>query len=447
MGHSDAAGGAVLPAAVLGAPPSGRTEIARIVGASVIGTVIEWYDFLIYGTASALVFNRLFFPTFDPAAGTLAAFASYAVGFLVRPLGGMLFGHFGDRIGRRAMLVTTMVLMGVGTFLIGCLPGYASIGLWAPVLLVALRLLQGLGVGGEWSGAVLMAIEHAPPGRRGLYGSLVQIGFAVGVGGSTATFLFLSATLPGPAFLAWGWRLPFLASAVLIGFGLLVRLRLAETPAFARLRARGQLARVPAFDVIARHPRRFLIAIGLKVSEVAWVYVLTVFSIVYATGRLGLPRGLILEAILWGAVLELATLPLFGWLSDRIGRRPLYLAGAVVSAICAPAVFALLDTREPAIVIVTIAVAMSLTHGMLFAPEAAFLPELFGTRLRYTGSSLGCQIGAALAGGFAPIVASALLAWSGATWPISAVLIALAALTLVATLAAPETAATDIVRG
>lgn len=443
MERSEAVRGTLPPVA---APAAAGPGMARIVGASVLGTVIEWYDFLIYGTASALVFNRLFFPTFDPAAGTLAAFASYAVGFLIRPLGGVVFGHFGDRVGRKAMLVTTMLLMGVGTFLIGCLPGYAAIGIWAPVLLVALRLMQGLGVGGEWSGAVLMAIEHAPPGRRGLYGSLVQIGFAVGVGGSTATFLVLSAALSGPAFLAWGWRLPFLASAVLIGVGLFIRLRLVETPAFARLRACDDIARVPAFDVIVRHPRSFLIAIGLKVSEVAWVYVLTVFSIVYATGRLGLPRGLILEAILWGAVLELATLPLFGWLSDRLGRRPLYLAGAAAGAVCAPAVFALLETRDPTIVVATIAIAMSLTHAMQFAVEAAFLPELFATRLRYTGSSLGCQIGAAVSGGFAPIVAAALLAWSGATWPIAAVMIALSAVTLLATLAATETAAADIAR-
>lgn len=442
MESSEAAGSAVLTSA-----PTTRPDMARIVSASVIGTVIEWYDFLIYGTASALVFNRLFFPTIDPATGTLAAFGSYAVGFLARPLGGVVFGHFGDRIGRKTMLMATMLIMGVGTFLIGCLPGYAAIGIWAPVLLIVLRLLQGFGVGGEWSGAVLMAIEHAPAGRRGLYGSLVQVGFAVGVGGSTATFLWLSAALPASAFLAWGWRLPFLASAVLVGVGLFVRLRLAETPAFARLHAHEGVARVPAFDVIVRHPRSFLIAIGLKVSEVAWVYVLTVFCIVYATARLGLPRGLILKAILWGAVLELATLPLFGWLSDLIGRRPLYIAGAIVSAACALVVFPLLDTRDPVIVVATIVTAMNLAHAMIFAAEAAFLPELFGTRLRYSGSSLGCQIGAALSGGFSPIIASALLAWSGATWPISAFLIGLAAVTLAATLAATETSAADIAQG
>ena len=423
------------------APP----DMAKIVWASVLGTVIEWYDFLIYGTAAALVFNKLFFPTLDPVAGTLAAFGSYAVGFVARPLGGAIFGHYGDRIGRKAMLTLTMLIMGVGTFLIGCLPTYGQIGLWAPVLLVALRLLQGIGVGGEWGGAVLMVIEHAPPHRRGLYGSLVQIGFPAGVAASTATFLALSA-LPEADFLSWGWRLPFLASAVLIGVGLFVRLRLVETPAFARVKQESAVSRIPLADVILRQPRTFLIAVGLKVSEVAWVYVLTVFSIVYATGTLGLPRRLILDAILWAAVLEFATMPFFGWLSDKVGRRPLYLGGAAVSAVCAFLVFGLLDTRDPTIIVATIAVAMSLTHASMFGPQGAFMPELFGTRVRYSGASLGCQVAAAISGGFSPIIASSLLAWTGATWPISLYLVGLAVVTFAATLAARETRDLDIAR-
>jgi len=417
----------------------------EIVLASVIGTTVEWYDFLIYGTAAALVFNKLFFPSFDPLVGTLAAFGTYAVGFVARPLGGALFGHFGDRTGRKAMLTLTMLIMGAGTFLIGCLPTYDSIGVWAPILLIVLRLLQGIGIGGEWGGAVLMVIEHAPEGRRGFYGSLVQVGFPLGVALSTGTFLYMSQTMGEADFLSWGWRLPFLFSVVLIGVGLFIRLRLQETPAFAQVQREG-VAKAPLLDVILRQPRTFLIAVGMKVSEVAWVYVLTVFSIVYATTKLGLPRSLILNGILLAALAELVTIPLFGALSDRVGRKPLYVVGAVLSAALAFPVFWLLDTRDPTIVVLTLVVVMSLTHGLMFGPQAAYMPELFGTRTRYSGASLGCQVSAALSGGFAPIIAAGLLAWSGATWPISLYLIGLAAVTLVAVAASRETAELDIAR-
>lgn len=420
-------------------------QMRQIIMASMLGTIIEWYDFLIYGTAAALVFNKLFFPSLDPIAGTLAAFASYAVGFVARPLGGAIFGHYGDRLGRKAMLTLTMLIMGIGTFLIGCLPTYAEIGLWAPILLVTLRLVQGIGIGGEWGGAVLMVIEHAPEHRRGLYGSLVQVGFPVGIAASTGTFLWLTS-LPEADFLSWGWRLPFLASALLIGIGLFVRLRLVETPAFARVKEEAAVARMPLLDVLTKQPRTFLIAVGLKVSEVAWVYVLTVFSIVYVTKTLDLPRSLILNAILLAATLELVTMPLFGWMSDKVGRRPMYFAGCAISALCAVVVFALLDTRDPTIIVLTIAVIMSLTHAMMFGPQAAFMPELFGTRTRYSGASLGCQVAAAISGGFAPMIATGLLAWVGATWPIALYLIALAAVSFIATMAAAETRHLDIAR-
>jgi MFS transporter, MHS family, shikimate and dehydroshikimate transport protein len=422
----------------LSKPRSAEMQMSQIVWASVLGTVVEWFDFLIYGTAAALVFNKLFFPSLDPLAGTLAAFGSYAVGFVARPLGGAIFGHYGDRIGRKAMLTMTMLVMGLGTFLIGCLPTYGQIGIWAPILLVVLRLLQGIGIGGEWGGAVLMVIEHAPANRRGLFGSLVQIGFPAGIATSTAAFLLLS-NLPADDFLSWGWRLPFLASAILVVIGRFVRLRLAETPAFERIKEQAALARMPLVEVVTKQPRNFLIAIGLKISEVAWVYVLTVFTIVYATGTLGLSRMLILYAILLAAILEFVTMPLFGWLSDQVGRRPMYLVGAALSALCAFPVFWLLDTRDPTIVAVTIAIAMSVTHATMFAPQAAFLPELFGTRVRFSGASLGCQIAAALSGGFAPVIATGLLAWAGATWPISLYLIALGLISFIATLLAHET--------
>ncbi|KAB1069898.1 MFS transporter [Methylobacterium planeticum] len=429
----------------LEAAPADDRQMRQIILASMLGTIIEWYDFLIYGTAAALVFNKLFFPSLDPVAGTLAAFASYAVGFVARPLGGAIFGHYGDRLGRKAMLTLTMLIMGVGTFLIGCLPTYAQIGLWAPILLVSLRLLQGIGIGGEWGGAVLMVIEHAPEHRRGLYGSLVQVGFPLGIAASTATFRWLTS-LPEADFLSWGWRLPFLASALLIGIGLFVRLRLVETPAFARVKEEAAVAPMPLLDVIMRQPRTFLTAVGLKVSEVAWVYILTVFSIVYATKTLELPRSLILNAILIAAALELVTMPLFGWLSDKVGRRPMYFAGSAISAACALVLFGLLDTRDPTTVVVTIAVIMSLTHAMMFGPQAAFMPELFGTRTRYSGASLGCQVAAAISGGFAPIIATGLLAWAGATWPIALYLIVLAGVSFVATMVAAETRHLDIAR-
>ena len=424
----------------------GRAGMGRIMWASVLGTVVEWYDFLIYGTAAALVFNKLFFPTLDPTAGTLAAFGSYAVGFVARPLGGAIFGHFGDRIGRKAMLTLTMLIMGFGTFLIGCLPTYGQIGIWAPVLLIVLRFIQGFGLGGEWGGAALLAVEHAPADRRGLYGSLVQVGFPAGIAASTATFLALSS-LPEADFLAWGWRLPFLFSAGLVAIALFIRLQIAETPAFARIKQADHVARIPFLDVLLGQPRTLLIAVGLKMSEVAWVYVLTVFSIVYATGTLHLPRRLILDAILWAAVLEFATMPFFGWLSDRVGRRPVYIAGALISVVCALVFFALLDTRDPLVITATLAIVMSLTHASMFGPQGAFMPELFGTRVRYSGASLGCQVAAAISGGFSPIIASALLAWAGATWPISLFLVGLGALTLLATLAARETRHIDIAQG
>jgi len=427
------------------AKTSGMPELSRIVWASVFGTIIEWYDFLIYGTAAALVFNKLFFPTLDPLAGTLAAFATYAVGFGARPLGGIIFGHFGDKVGRKAMLMMTLVIMGIGTFLIGCLPTYSQIGIWAPILLVVLRLLQGIGVGGEWSGAVLMVIEHAPPEKRGLYGSLVQIGFPAGIAASTGTFLLLSM-LPQDAFLAWGWRIPFLFSAVLIVVGTFIRLRLAETPLFEKVKEEEKVSRMPLMELLANNPKELLISIGLKISEVAWVYMMTVFTIVYATTKLGLPKTLILNAILAAALLEFFTMPLFGWMSDKVGRRTMFIAGSIISAICAFAVFALLDTKNPTIIVVSIAIIVSLTHAMMFGPEAAYLPELFGTKTRYTGSSIGCQVAAAISGGLAPVVATGLLSWSGTTWPISVYLVILAAISLVSALASVETKTLDMSR-
>src|ERR1700686_4796626 len=270
--------------------------MATVVFAGSVGTIIEWYDFLIYGTAAALVFNTLFFPNIDPLAGTLASLATYSVGFVARPIGGAIFGHFGDRIGRKIMLMITLVIMALGTFVVGCLPTYQQIGVWAPILLVVLRFIQGIGLGGEWGGAPLMVIEHAPPGRRGLFGSLVQIGFPLGLVTSSGVFALVTM-MPEADFKAWGWRSPFMLSILLLGVGWFVRTRVPETPIFGEIKRRDKILKNPFVEAIFRTPRSFLVAVGLKISEVSWVYILTIFIVVYATSQLQLPRTLLLNAI------------------------------------------------------------------------------------------------------------------------------------------------------
>ena len=413
--------------------------LRQVIWSSVLGSTVEWYDFFIYGTAAALVFNKLFFPNLNPALGTIAAFGSYATGFLARPLGGVIFGHFGDRIGRKTMLSLTIILMGSGTFLIGCLPTYGQIGFAAPVVLVGLRILQGIGIGGEWGGAVLMVIENAPNERRGFYGSLAQLGYPLAVIVSTVVFA-LASRLPEADFLTWGWRLPFLLSAILVGIGLFIRLRLAETPAFRQVQEGHTIAKIPLLEILTKHTRTFLVAVGLKVSEIAYVSVATVFSINYVTVQLGLPRSTVLNGILLAAAVELFTIPAFGWLSDLYGRKPLFIVGCLFSIAFAFPMFWLFQTHNPVVIAVTIALAVSFGQGIMFGPEAAWVAELFPVRLRYSGASLGFQLGAALSGGLTPILASALLLWTHATWSISVYLIAMAIVTLGATMAARETA-------
>jgi metabolite-proton symporter len=412
--------------------------IAYVVGASVLGTAIEWYDFLIYGTAAVLAFNKLFFPSFDPFIGTLAAFSTYAVGFIARPVGGAIIGHFGDRIGRKGMLVMTLIIMGGGTFLIGCLPTYNEIGVWAPILLVTLRFVQGIGIGGEWSGAVVMVIEHAG-NRRGFWGSFVQIGFPVGVAASTGMF-GLMTQLPEATFLSWGWRVPFLVSIVLVLVGFYVRFRLAETPEFKLVLERKDAIKRPVFEVLWRDWRSVLLAIGITLSEVGLAYMLTVFVVVYSTTKLGLPRQVILNAVVYAALVEFTTLPLAGWLSDIFGRKALYLTGALASIGIAFPFFWLFETRDATVVTITLIATMTLTHALLFGPKAAFMPELFGTRVRYSGAALGANVAAAISGGFSPLIATALLAWAGASWAVSLYIIAISIVTVLSVLAAPETA-------
>jgi MFS transporter, MHS family, shikimate and dehydroshikimate transport protein len=415
-----------------------RKEYRKVVAASVFGTIIEWYDFLIYGTAAALVFNKLFFPSFDPLVGTLAALAAYGVGFLGRPLGAVIFGHYGDRIGRKAMLIATMLTMGLATFAVGCLPTYEQIGILAPVALVLLRILQGVGLGGEWGGAVILVLEHGSTNKRGFFGSLVQTGFPIGLVAASLAFAAVSR-LPEADFLSWGWRLPFLASIVLVVFGYYVRKRIAESPVFEKLKERNQLAERPVIEAITKNTRSFLVSAGLKVSENAWVYILTVFIVLYATTYLKLPRQMILDAFFYAAVVEFITIPIFGYLSDKIGRRPLYFFGSLFTIAFVFPLFWLIESKSQAIITATVIVALSLGHGTMFGPQAAYFPELFGARVRYSGASIGFQFAAAVAGGFSPIIATAILGYTGSTTGISLYMMGIALVTLIATFFAHET--------
>jgi MFS transporter, MHS family, shikimate and dehydroshikimate transport protein len=415
-----------------------RSKMNSIVFASCFGTIIEWYDFLIYATAATLVFNKAFFPTFDPLASTLAALGTFAVGFLGRPLGGALFGHFGDRLGRKSMLVVTLFIMGLSTFCIGLLPTYASIGVLAPILLIVLRIVQGIGLGGEWGGASLVVLEHAPSDRRGFYASFVQIGFPIGLVLASLVFALVTK-LPDAEFASYGWRIPFLISIVLLGVGTFVRLRVPETPVFEGLKKRDGLSSNPVGEAVGKNTRTFLIAVGLKLSEVSWVYMLTVFVVGYATGKLGLPKPMMLDAVLYAALLELVSLPLFGWLSDRIGRRPLYILGALFTIAFAFPLFWMVESKSTVLIFTAVMIAMNFGHGMMFGPESAYFPELFGSRIRYSGASIGFQVSAAIGGGFVPIIATAMAGYFGGTTGVSMMMIVLALVTLAAALAARET--------
>jgi MFS transporter, MHS family, shikimate and dehydroshikimate transport protein len=417
------------------APPS----VVRVVTASFIGTTIEWYDFFLYGTAAALVFNRLFFPTLDPLLGTMASFGTYAVGFFARPLGGIVFGHFGDRMGRKSMLVTTLLLMGLATFLIGLLPTYDQIGVAAPVLLIALRFVQGFGVGGEWGGAVLMVVEHGHSCRRGLNASWVQAGVPAGSLLANAVFTFFSTVMPNDAFLRWGWRIPFLFGIALLGVGLFIRLQVYESPLFEQLRDRKRQAAVPFFEVLKRYPRNVLVAMGARMAENAGFYIFSVFVLTYATVNLALPRTMVLNCLLVATILQLAAIPTFGLLSDAVGRRPVYIGGALALALFAFPFFWLVDTKSAVWIGAAISIAL-VSQSAMYAPQAAFFSELFGTDVRYTGASIGYQLASPLAGGLAPLICVWLLEWGeGRTWGVALYLILLSGITLLSVWFAAET--------
>ncbi len=401
-------------------PATGRRQARplQVAIASFIGTAVEWYDYFIYGTAAALVFGRLFFPSFSSAAGTMAAFATFSVGFFARPLGGIVMGHFGDRAGRKSMLVISLLTVGLATTAIGLLPTYEAIGTAAPVLLVTLRFVQGVGVGGEWGGAVLMAVEHAPPNRRGFYGSFPQMGVPAGLILANVVFLAVSASLDDDAFSAWGWRVPFLASAVLVFVGLVVRIALNESPDFERVRLEGHRERMPIVAVLRDSPARVMLAAGAFIANNTVGYVFMAYLPAYGTRVLGLPRGGILTGILIGAMVWMAVIPWASGLSDRRGRGPVLVAGSIGLTVAALALFPLVDSRHPALIQAALA-AVAISLGLTYGPLAALLAELFPAKVRYSGVSLGYQIGSILGGGVAPMIAAGLHARWDSSAPIT----------------------------
>ena len=420
-----------------------KRELRTVVGASLIGTMIEWFDFFIYGVASALVFNRLFFPSFDPLTGTLLAFSTYALGFLARPLGGVVFGHFGDRIGRKTLLMISLLTMGLSTTAIGLLPTYQQIGTWAPILLVLLRLLQGFAVGGEWGGAVLIVAEVAPASQRGFWTSWPQVGAPAGNLLAAAVFATSSALLTEADFMAWGWRIPFLLSIVLVLVGWWLRRAVSESMVFAREAAAGGVERFPAVEAIRRKGRALLTGAGLRFGENICYYVAATFSITYWTEIRGGDRSLVLNAVLIGSALECLTMPFFAALSDRIGRRLVYGAGAICVAAWFTIFFSLLDSGTIWTVGLAITIAM-VAHGAMYAPQGAMITELFPTRLRYSGASIAYQATSIVAGSLAPIIALSLYKASGGTGMVAAYVIGGLLITFIAVAAAPETRGADL---
>ncbi len=417
----------VVPLRVPSTAAGSGASKAWVAAATMIGTTIEWYDFFIFGTATALVFNKLFFPSFDPVVATLASLTTFAVGLFARPLGAIIFGHFGDRIGRKRMLVASLLLMGTPTVLVGLMPTYEQIGLWAAVILVMIRLCQGIAIGGEWGGAVLMAVEHAPEGRSAFFGSMPQTGTPLALILSTLAFLAVNA-LPEKDFLSWGWRLPFLASFVLVLFGIYIRRKVGESPAFEAVARQGDLVAIPIAEVARHHWRNVGLAIGAKLSEITLFYLVTVFILSYVTGKLGLPRAITLNATLLGAVVLLVCMPLHGYLADKVGPRVIFAFGTVALGAFAIPMFTLLDSRDPTLITVSIVVALGLIYPLMYAPEASLFARLFPARVRYTGLSISAHVGGGIGGGLAPLVATWLMTSYGSTFAVSLYLIALAVL-------------------
>jgi metabolite-proton symporter len=386
-----------------------NAQLRRAVVASTIGTAIEWYDFFLYGTAAGLVFGKLYFPNEDALTATLAAFGTYFIGFVGRPIGAAIFGHYGDRVGRKATLIATLLCMGIATFLIAFVPTYAEIGIWGAVILTVLRMIQGIGVGGEWGGSVLLAMEWSRHhGERGLMASWPQFGVPCGLFLSNLAVLAVSQ-ISGDQFNTWGWRLPFAFSIVLVGIGLWIRLSILETPIFQEVVNNNRIEAAPVLEVIKKHPREIILSALARMAEQAPFYIFTAFIFAYAVGTLHMSRNFILTAVLVGSCVSFITIPLSGHISDRIGRKKMYLIGAAVTGLFGFLYFGMVDTAIPAAVFIAIVLSL-IPHDMMYGPQAALIAEAFTPRLRYSGASLGYQLASIIAGGPAPLIATALFA-------------------------------------
>ncbi|GIL38429.1 MFS transporter [Roseiterribacter gracilis] len=389
-----------------------KQDVRRVLIASVVGATIEWYDFFLYGVVAGIVLNKLYFPNSDPLVSTLLAYATFAVGFIARPLGGVVFGHFGDRIGRKSMLVMTLLIMGVATLLIGLLPTYEQIGIAAPILLLILRVAQGIGLGGEWGGAVLMAYEYAPPDRRGFYASLPQIGLAIGLCLSSGVVALMSF-LPEADFLAWGWRVAFGASFLLVLVGLYVRLRITETPEFAAVQAHGTQAKIPFVDMLRRYPKAILLGMGARYIDGVFFNVFAVFSISYLVNTVKITRSEALLAVCVSAFVMVFFIPIFGRLSDSWGRPKTYAIGSLLLALVAVPAYWLMSTGVPIAIWIALIVSFGILYAMCYGPEAALFADLFDARVRYTGISFVYQFSGIFASGITPIIATWLVAENG----------------------------------
>ncbi|SPA26569.1 putative transporter protein, MFS family [Cupriavidus taiwanensis] len=417
-----------------------KQSVARVAGASLAGTTLEFYDHFIYGSAAALVFPKLFFPQSDPLTATLLSFASYGVAFVARPLGAAIFGHYGDKMGRKSILIITLLMMGLATFGIGLLPTYAAAGALAPLLLVLLRVVQGLALGGEWGGAAIMVNELDPEGkRRGILGSLVQLAAPIGLLLANGIFALVTWQVSEEAFLSWGWRVPFLLSALLVGVGLYIRSNVRESGMFEKLEESHAEARAPIMEVLRNYKKQLLIAFGARLGGDIAFYVFTLFLLYFVPTKLGLPKSIALNAVLLGAVAQILFIPIAGLLADRIGRRPVLMIGGIGGAVWAFVFFAMVKTGSPALIMLASFVGMVLVSFM-FSPLASFLPELFATRVRVTGASLGFQFAGVFGGALAPLIAVGLLDRFGNTMPVALYLAAVCALIAVAAFAARETA-------